>query len=52
MDTNIIAGCVIVGCALSAIAVLTFWSRRRINRIADNGYRTVRQTLKGLNGNK
>ena len=50
MDTEVIIGCIIIAFALIAITFLTLWSRRTIDRIARNGYRTARQTLKELKG--
>ncbi len=50
MDTNAIIGCIVAACALITITFLTLWSRRTIDRIARNGYRTARQTLKELKG--
>ena len=52
MDMNVLIGCVVTFVALTLIAALVFWSRRTINRIAKNGFRTARQTLKELNGDR
>lgn len=49
---DIIIGCVITGCTIAIITVLTVWAMRTIDRIAKGGYRTARQTLKELNGGK
>ncbi len=49
---NIIIGCIITGCTIAIITVLTVWARRTIDKIAQGGYRTARQTLKELNGGK
>jgi len=49
---NVLIGCVVTACALALIVGLVLWSRRTINRIAKNGFRTARQTLKELNGGK
>ena len=48
MEKDIITGCILIVGALFSVTVLTLWSRRIIRRIADTGYRTVRQTLKDL----
>jgi hypothetical protein len=52
MDTNVIIGSAVAISALILITALVLWSRRTINRIAKNGFRTARQTLKELNGDK
>jgi len=52
MNTDIIIGCVVAVVALISVAALTIWSRGTIERIARNGYRTARQTLKDRNGAK
>ncbi len=52
METNAIIGCIVIACALVLITGLVLWSRRTVNRIERNGYRTARQTLKELNGGK
>ena len=52
MDTDQLVGCILVVVSLTTIVLLTLWARRTIHRIAANGYRTARQTLKGLNGDK
>ena len=50
MDGNTLAGCVIAVLSLTAITGLVLWSRRCINRIANDKPRTARQALKELNG--
>ena len=52
METNAIIGCIVIVCVLVLITGLVLWSRRTVNRIERNGYRTARQTLKELNGGK
>ncbi|MBN1765206.1 MAG: hypothetical protein JW860_08120 [Sedimentisphaerales bacterium] len=52
MDVEIIIGCVIIALALGGIIALNLWSRRTINRIAQNGYRTARQTLREMQRDK
>ena len=52
MDMNVLIGCVVTVCALALIVALVLWSRRTINRIAKKGFRTARQTLKELNGDR
>jgi hypothetical protein len=52
MNTNVLIGCVVTAVALISITALVLWSRRTINRIAKNGFRTARQTLKELNGGR
>lgn len=49
MNRDIIIGCIITVFSLISVAGLTFWSCRTIERIARNGYRTARQTLKDMN---
>jgi tetrahydromethanopterin S-methyltransferase subunit E len=52
METNAIIGCIVIVCVLVLVTGLVLWSRRTVNHIARNGYRTARQTLKELNGGK
>ena len=52
METEAIIGCLVAAGALGGIAGLVWWSRKTIDAIARNGYRTARQTLKELNGGK
>ena len=52
MDKNTIIGTAITIAALITITTLVFVARRIIERIAKNGYRTARETLKELNGGK
>ncbi|MCK4999003.1 MAG: hypothetical protein KAS23_05690 [Anaerohalosphaera sp.] len=49
---NIIIGCIIVVFVMTVLTALTFWSRKTIDRIASGPCKTVRQTLKGLNGGR
>jgi hypothetical protein len=48
MEADAIIGCSVAACALIVIAVLVFWSRRRIDRIARDGYRSARRIEKGV----
>ena len=50
MDIHQITGLVLVIISLSFIVTFTIWARQRINKIAEQGYSTARQTLKGKNG--
>ncbi|MBN1419167.1 MAG: hypothetical protein JXP34_10345 [Planctomycetes bacterium] len=50
MDLDAVAGWIVVACALGAIAYLTLWSRRAIDRIAARGPRTARAILKEVDG--
>ena len=50
MDPNAIVGCVIVVLALGVLIYLVLWSRRRIDRIARNGFGTPRQIEKERRG--
>ncbi len=52
MDKDIITGCILIVGALISVTVLTLWSRRIIERIAQTGYRTARQALKDLTGGR
>ncbi|MHC4740800.1 MAG: hypothetical protein ACYS8Z_02745 [Planctomycetota bacterium] len=52
MDADIIIGCLVIVVTLLSAGTLTLWSRGTIERIARNGYRTARQTLKDRNGAK
>ncbi|MHC4551973.1 MAG: hypothetical protein ACYSUT_04290 [Planctomycetota bacterium] len=46
MDRDIIIGIIIAAVALSAVILLTVTARASIGRIAANGCRTARETLK------
>ena len=52
MDANVTIGCIVVAAALTVVIALTLWARRTINRIAEDGYRTARETLRELNNGK
>jgi len=52
MDQATIIGCAVLGAALAFTALLTFWSRRRINRISQEGHRSAREIVKGFNGRR
>ena len=53
MDTDMTIGCVLVAGALSLIAYLTLWSRRRIDWIADQKTTpSAREILKRTNGER
>jgi len=46
MDMDIVIGIILTAVALSLVIGITLLSRARIERMAANGYRTARQTLK------
>ena len=52
MDPNVVIGCAIVAAALVVLTVLVLISRRRINRIARSGYRSAREIVKELDGER
>jgi hypothetical protein len=52
MDTEILIGIILAAFALLAVVVLTVLARASIERIASDGYRTARQTLKEKNNGK
>ena len=52
MDNDTILGWMFVAGALSLITYLVLWSRRTINRIAERGFRSARQIVKELRGDR
>ena len=52
MDKDILIGIILTGVSLSTVILLTVFSRARIERIASEGYRTARETLKGKSNGK
>ena len=52
MDPDVIAGCVVTVVALGLLTGLVLWCRRRIDRIADRGFGTVREIRQKLHGNR
>lgn len=50
MPDDLLVGCALLALALGLLVGLVFWSRRRIERIAARGARTLRETLKGRDG--
>lgn len=48
MDLDLILGCVVAAAALGFLTVLVLWSRRSIDRIAEKGYKSFREIMKGL----
>jgi hypothetical protein len=52
MNTDIMIGIVLTAVSLLAVITLTVWARRSIERMASDGYRTARQTLKDKNNGK
>ena len=48
MDGDLIVGCIILAGALGLLTFLTFLSRRSIERIAEKGYHSFREIVKGL----
>ena len=43
MDLDTLIGCLLVAGALGVLTGLVMWSRRSIERIAQNGFGTVRE---------
>jgi hypothetical protein len=52
MDNDILIGIILTTAALSAVIIITVYSRASIERIASEGFRTARETLKGKNNGK
>ncbi|MHC4553986.1 MAG: hypothetical protein ACYSUS_01620 [Planctomycetota bacterium] len=52
MDNDILIGIILTAAALSAVVIITVYSRASIERIASEGFRTARETLKGKNNGK
>jgi hypothetical protein len=52
MDNDILIGIILTASALSAVVIITVYSRASIERIASEGFRTARETLKGKNNGK
>ena len=52
MDKDILIGIILVAASFSTVFFLTLLSRALIERIASEGYRTARETLKGNNNGK
>jgi hypothetical protein len=46
MDLHTVLGCLLVAGSLGTILYLVLRSRRRIDRIAESGYRSARQIIK------
>ncbi len=46
MDSDTIIGVIVLAVALSMLVGLTVWSRRRINAISQQGYRSARHILR------
>ena len=46
MSTDIIIGIILTAAALTTVITITLLSRASIERIASDGYRTARETLK------
>jgi len=46
MDPNVVIGTVLILAALAAMVYLTVWSRRSIDRIAENRNRSAREIIK------
>ncbi len=51
-NLNIMIGCILVASAVTIVLTLTIMAHRSINRIAKEGYRTARETLKELKNGK
>ena len=52
MDKDILIGIILTAVALTAVITITVLSRASIERIASDGCRTARETLKGKNNAK
>lgn len=52
MDTTLIVGCVVIAGALSLITYLVLWSRRSVERIARNGFGSVREIDRELHNDR
>jgi len=52
MNTTVVIGCAVTIVALVVSFSLVLWSRRTIDRIARDGFRSARETLKGLSDEK
>ncbi|KKN97012.1 hypothetical protein LCGC14_0162630 [marine sediment metagenome] len=48
MDVNIVIGCILLVVVVVLLVVLTFWCRRRIERIAHSRGRSAREIEKAL----
>ncbi|MHC5082908.1 MAG: hypothetical protein ACYTET_03085 [Planctomycetota bacterium] len=46
MEKDILIGIILVSVAWTTVAAMTWWSRGSIERIASDGCKTARQTLK------
>ncbi len=52
MDKEIVIGIILTAAALSTVITITLLSRASIERIAADGFRTARQTLKDKKNGK
>ena len=52
MHKDILIGIILTAAALSMVITITVLSRASIERIASNGFRTARETLKDKNNGK
>ena len=52
MDGDVIVGIIVIAAAAALLTGLVLWSRRRIERIARNGYRSARAIEKELRGGR
>jgi hypothetical protein len=52
MDTNILIGIILTALSLLAVVTLTIVNNARIERIASEGCKTARETLKDKNNGK
>jgi len=52
MDKDVLIGIILTAAALLTVITLTVLSRVSIERIASDGFKTARQTLKGKNNGK
>ena len=43
MDANAVIGCMVIAGALAFVTYMVLWSRRSIERIAQRGFRSVRE---------
>jgi hypothetical protein len=51
-NTDIIIGCVLVVFVVIVLLSMTIYAHRKIEKIAQKGYRTARQTIKELNNSR
>ena len=50
MDVDTLVGCIAIAGALGVLTLLTFWSRRKIRRIAERGEQSLREIMRDAHG--